>query len=169
MHHHRWEERWRNSTICATAWQSLEVGTTAYGSFPETDEYGLAAEAFRNALADCGLDKGKIDGLLTCRIPSYSRVGETLGLDPSWTITLPGHGRMSGIGLIEATVALATGQANYVALLYANVGRSRRVFYGGDEFPWILGSLGFHVSRRRPCDDVQAAHGALRDNDKTAR
>ena len=26
------------------------VGTTAYGSFPETDEYGLAAEAFRNAL-----------------------------------------------------------------------------------------------------------------------
>ena len=86
------------------------VGTTAYGSFPETDEYGLAAEAFRNALADCGLDKSKIDGLLTCRIPSYSRVGETLGLDPRWTITLPGHGRMSGIGLIEATIALPRGK-----------------------------------------------------------
>ena len=97
------------------------VGTTAYGSFPETDEYGLAAEAFRNALDDCGLDKSKVDGLLTCRIPSYSRVGETLGLDPRWTITLPGHGRMSGIGLVEATIALATGQANYVALLYANI------------------------------------------------
>ena len=59
------------------------VGTTAYGSFPETDEYGLAAEAFRNALDDCKLDKSKIDGLLTCRIPSYSRVGETLGPRPS--------------------------------------------------------------------------------------
>ena len=66
----------------------IGVGTTAYGSFPETDEYGLAAEAFRNALADYSLDKGKIDGLLTCRIPSYSRVGEILGLDPRWTITL---------------------------------------------------------------------------------
>ena len=119
------------------------VGTTAYGSFPETDEYGLAAEAFRNALADCGLDKSKIDGLLTCRIPSYSRIGEILGLDPRWTITLPGHGRMSGIGLIEATIALATGQANYVALLYANIGRSRRVFYGGDELPGYWDPWGF--------------------------
>ena len=64
------------------------VGTTSYGSFPETDEYGLAAEAFRNALDDCNLDKSKIDGLLTCRIPNYSRMGEVLGLDPCWTITL---------------------------------------------------------------------------------
>lgn len=119
------------------------VGTTAYGSFPDTDEYGLAAEAFRNAVADCGLDKNRIDGLLTCRIPSYSRMGEVLGLDPRWTVTLPGHGRMSGIGIIEATIALATGQANYVALLYANVGRSRRVFYGGDEMPGYWDPWGF--------------------------
>ena len=62
-------------------------------------------------------------------------MGEILGLDPRSTITLPGHGRMSGIGLTEATIALATGQANTVALLYANIGRSRRVFYGGDESP----------------------------------
>ena len=46
---------------------------------------------------------------------------------------MPPHGRMSGMGIIEAALALATGQANYVALLYANIGRSRRVFYGGDE------------------------------------
>jgi acetyl-CoA acetyltransferase len=102
-------------------------------------------EAFRNALADCGLDidKSKVDRLLTCRIPSYSRMGEVLGLDPRWTITLPGHGRMSGIGLIEATVALATGQTSYVALLYANIGRSRRVFYGGDESPGYWDPWGF--------------------------
>jgi acetyl-CoA acetyltransferase len=123
------------------------VGTTAYGSFPETDEYGLAAEAFRAALADCGLDKGSVDGLLTCRIPSYARMGEVLGLEPRWTVTLPGHGRMSGIGIIEATTALATGQADYVALLYANIGRSRRVFYGGGEMagywdPWGFTSPG---------------------------
>ena len=46
------------------------VGTTAYGSFPETDEYGLAAEAFRAAVADCGIAKDAIDGLLVCRIPT---------------------------------------------------------------------------------------------------
>ncbi len=119
------------------------VGTTAYGSFPETDEYGLAAEAFRNAIADCGLDKSKIDGLVTCRIPSYARMGEVLGLEPRWTVTLPGHGRMSGIGLIEAATAIGAGQAETVALLYANIGRSRRVFYGGDEAPGFWDPWGF--------------------------
>lgn len=119
------------------------VGTTAYGNFPDTDEYGLAAEAFANAIADCGLDKDKVDGLLTCRIPSYYRMGEVLGLDPRWTLTLPGHGRMSGIGIIEATLALTTGQADYVALLYANIGRSRRVFYGGSEMPGHWDPWGF--------------------------
>ena len=119
------------------------VGTTAYGNFPDTDEYGLAAQAFRIAIDDCGLDKDDVDGLLTCRIPSYYRMGEVLGLDPRWTITLPGHGRMSGIGIIEATLALATGQANYVALLYANIGRSRRVFYGGSEMPGHWDPWGF--------------------------
>ena len=119
------------------------VGTTAYGSFPDVDEYGLAGEAFARAIADCGLDKNRIDGLVTCRIPSYFRMGEVLGLDPRWTLTLPPHGRMSGIGLIEAAMALEAGQANYVALLYANIGRSRRVFYGGDEMPGYWSPWGF--------------------------
>jgi acetyl-CoA acetyltransferase len=50
---------------------------------------------------------------------------------------------MSGIGIIEASIALATGQADYVALLYANIGRSRRVFYGGDEMPGYWDPWGF--------------------------
>ena len=119
------------------------VGNTPYGNFPETDEYGLAAHAFRNALQDGGLQKSQIDGLLVCRIPSYVRMGEVLGLDPSWTMTLPGHGRMAGMAIIEAAMALATGQAKYVALLYANIGRSRRVNYGGDEIPSFWDPWGF--------------------------
>lgn len=119
------------------------VGTTAYGSFPETDEYGLAADAFRAAVADCGIDKEAVDGLLVCRIPSYFRMGEVLGLDPGWTLSMPPHGRMSGMSIIEATLALATGQANYVALLYANIGRSRRIFYGGDEIAGYWDPYGF--------------------------
>jgi acetyl-CoA acetyltransferase len=119
------------------------VGTTAYGSFPDTDEYGLGAEAFRSAVEDCGIDKNAVDGLLVCRVPSYFRMGEVLGLNPRWTVTLPGHGRMSGIGVIEAAMALATGQANYVALIYTNIGRSRRIFYGGEESPGYWDPYGF--------------------------
>jgi acetyl-CoA acetyltransferase len=48
------------------------VGNTRYGSFPETDDYGLGAQAFRAALADSGLDKRQIDGLLVCRLPYYA-------------------------------------------------------------------------------------------------
>ena len=119
------------------------VGNTAYGSFPELDEYGLAARAFRAAIEDCGLEQNRVDGLGVCRIPSYARMGEVLGLDPRWTLTLPAHGRMSGISIIEAMSALASGLTDYVALLYANIGRSRRVNYGGDESPNIWNPWGF--------------------------
>ena len=121
----------------------IGVGNTPYGNFPELDEYGLAARAFRNAIADCGIDKSQVDGLVVCRIPYYARMGEVLGIDPKWSITLPPHGRMSGIGIIEAVLALATGQATTVALLYSNIGRSRRVNYGGDEMPSPWDPWGF--------------------------
>ena len=121
----------------------IGVGNTKYGNFPETDDYGLAAQAFQHAVADCGIDKNQIDGLLVSRIPYYARMGEILGLNPRWTITLPGHGRMSGMGIIEASIAIATGQCDYAVLLYANIGRSRRVNYGGDESPGTWDPWGF--------------------------
>ncbi len=123
------------------------VGHTAYGNFPLRSDYGLAAEALRNALEDSGLRKDQIDGLGCCRIPSYVRMGEVLGIDPKWTLQTPAHGRMSGIAIIEAMMALASGAATHIALLYANIGRSRRVNYGGEESsgfwdPWGLTSPG---------------------------
>ncbi len=121
----------------------IGVGNTAYGSFPERDEYALGAQAFRSALSDAGLDKRRVDGLVVCRIGYYARMGEVLGIDPHWSLTLPPHGRMSGVGLIEAVQALATGQATTVALIYANIGRSRRVNYGGDEAPSVWDPWGF--------------------------
>src|SRR5690348_7472087 len=98
------------------------VGNTAYGNFPEIDEYGLGARAFRRALEDCGLEKDKIDGMLVCRIPSYVRMGEVLGLNPRWTQQMPGHGRMSGMAIVEAALTLASGAAEYIALIYGNIG-----------------------------------------------
>lgn len=119
------------------------VGTTAYGSFPELDEYGLGARAFRAAVEDSGINKNDIDGLLVCRVPSYFRMGEVLGIDPRWTLSMPPHGRMSAMGIIEAAIALATGQAKYVALIYTNIGKSRRVFYGGEEMAGYWDPYGF--------------------------
>ncbi len=84
----------------------IGVCTTAYGSFPETDEYGIAAQAFRAAIKDCGIDKNQVDGLVVCRVPYYARMGEVLGLDPRWTLSMPPHGRMSGMSVVEATIAL---------------------------------------------------------------
>ena len=122
------------------------VGTTAYGSFPEISDYGLAARAFKAALDDCGLPKSAIDGLTCTRIPEYVRMGAVLGIDPKWTLHTPAHGRMSGIAIIEAMMALASGAVTHVALLYANIGRSRRRNYGGEDTgnwdAWGLTSLG---------------------------
>ena len=121
----------------------IGVGNTAYGSFPETDDYGLAAQAFRNAVEDCGIAKDKVDGLLVNRIPYYARMSEILGLHPRWTMTLPPHGRMSGVGIIEAAMAIASGATDYVALMYANIGRSRRMTYGGGESPDLWDPWGY--------------------------
>lgn len=123
------------------------VGNAAYGSFPDKDEYALAADAFTMALQDSGLEKSQIDGIGVCRIPSYARMGEVLGIDPRWTLTLPAHGRMSGISIVEALAALHSGIASTIVLLYSNIGRSRRVNYGGEEIagiwdPWGLTSPG---------------------------
>ncbi|MEK0418503.1 MAG: hypothetical protein RI949_2509 [Pseudomonadota bacterium] len=123
------------------------VGTTTYGSFPDQSDYGLASQAFKAALDDCGLSKSAIDGMVCVRLPYYARMGAILGLDPRWTLQLPPHGRMSGMSIVEAMMALCSGAATHVALLYANIGRSRRVNYGGDENagfwdPWGMTSPG---------------------------
>ncbi len=144
------------------------VATTKFGSFPDTDEYGLAAQAFRGALDDSGLTRDDIDGLVVCRIPSYARMGEVLGLDPRWTMTLPPHGRMCGIGIIEAVLALASGQANYggAALcqyrpLPAGQLWRRRNAVG-------LGSLGLYLAGHGARADVPPAHGIIRHHDRAS-
>src|SRR5437016_6304019 len=51
------------------------------------DPYDLAIEAFRRALADCGIDKNEVDGLGVAASPTdinYERVAELLGLTLTW-------------------------------------------------------------------------------------
>ncbi|SAI70254.1 thiolase [Bordetella ansorpii] len=122
------------------------VGTTDYGSFPDTDAYGLGAIALNRALDDAGLRHDELDGLIVCRIPSYERFAEITRLNPQYCHQMEAPGRFSGVSLMLAAQALATGAAKNIALVYANNGRSAGATYGGNESalwaPWGFTSPG---------------------------
>ncbi len=117
------------------------IGTTNFGDMyrtrdPGRSAYSLAGEAFRAAVEDCGIDLGAIDGLICCRVPSYARMADMLGIHhPRLIHGLPGSGRMSGLAVQLAMMAIQTGQASVVACVYGNDGRSRGAKYGGAADP----------------------------------
>ena len=51
----------------------IGVGTTAAGTMPGHDAYDLGLIAFKRAMADCGIKRTQIDGLIVNRIPDYQR------------------------------------------------------------------------------------------------
>jgi acetyl-CoA acetyltransferase len=113
------------------------VGTTEFGPRyrtldPETTAFDLAAEAFDAALADSGLRKEDVDGLVSARLPSYGRMADMLGIrHPRLVNAFEGTGRMSGVALQTAVMAIVTGQAEVVACVYGTNGRSAGAKYGG--------------------------------------
>jgi acetyl-CoA acetyltransferase len=112
------------------------VGNTAYGSFPDSNSDGLAAAALRKALDDAGLKPGQIDGVITNRIPSTERFCEMVGLETRFSVHTEMPGRFASISLMLAAQALAAGEANYIALVYGNHGRSQKMAYGGGDTLW---------------------------------
>ena len=101
---------------------------------PDLTPYDLGAAAFTKALEDGGLSRDDIDGLICARIPSYARMADVLGLrHPRIVNTFEGTGRMSGVALQAAVMAIVTGQAEVVACVYGNNGRSAGARYGGGE------------------------------------
>ncbi len=122
------------------------IANSKYGSFPETDTYGLGAQVLSSALHDAGLRHEDIDGLIVNRIPSYERFAQVVGINPEFCLQTDSAGRFSAVSLMIAAQAIVSGAAKTVALVYANNGRSRRVFYGGGEGgqwnPWGMTSPG---------------------------
>jgi len=114
------------------------VGNTAYGELYRTRDplrtsYGLGLEAFKKALDDSGLSKNDIDGVVVSRIPSYTKMCMMLGIqNPRLTDILPGEGRMSGVAIQLAVMAICTGMAKTVACIYGNDGRSAGATYGAE-------------------------------------
>ncbi|MCO5089568.1 thiolase family protein [Bosea sp. (in: a-proteobacteria)] len=107
------------------------VGNTAFSRDPGNDVYDLALSAFHDAVADCGIDKNEIDGIVIHRSPDYQRFCELAGISPKLLGTYPAQGRMSGAAISTAVDAIVSGTARVVALVYSNVGRSAGQTYGG--------------------------------------
>ncbi len=92
------------------------------------DSYGYAAVAFNDALADAGISRDDIDGLIVGPTVAYERVGEILGINPTW-----GSQADAMLAVIEACMAIKSGLAHTVALVYGNDQRSAAIQYGGPE------------------------------------
>ena len=96
------------------------------------DAYALAVEALRNALDDAGLQKSDLDGMLCSRI-DYSRMADIIGLhSPRVVNGFEGTGRMSGLAVQTAAALIADGQADLIACVYGNNGKSAAFSYGGE-------------------------------------
>ncbi|MBI4182806.1 MAG: thiolase family protein [Proteobacteria bacterium] len=79
----------------------------------------LIGAAVREALADCGLAKAKLDGLFVNAGVDVDRLAENLGLacryaNQAWT-----HGRLSGPIVQSAALACVAGLADYIACIYS--------------------------------------------------
>ena len=117
------------------------VGATAQGKLPGATPLGLQVEAVRLALADAGLDKAEVDGLLTQPgttasegARNYLRLGEALGLAPRFTASLS-MGGATGLVLLQlASLAVASGAANAVACVFGDAART-----GGSRFSAAAG------------------------------
>jgi acetyl-CoA acetyltransferase len=118
------------------------VGNSRYGSFPETDDYGLGVEALKMALDDAGLALHDLDGLIVGRIRSYETFSEMIGFDKQrLDLQLNSAGRFSAVSVMLAAQALVMGQATCIALVYGNNGKSVRDSYGGA--PGLYSPWGF--------------------------
>ena len=98
---------WRQASI-------VGVGATRQGKLPDETPLSLAAQAFRLALEDGGIDKREVDGLLTMPgttspegAKNYLNVGELVGVNPRFTGSLTMGGATGGALIQIAAMAIA--------------------------------------------------------------
>lgn len=99
------------------------VGASRFERRPETSVFEFAATALNGALADAGLEKEQIDGLIvqigSPRGADYDGIAQTFGLAPAYCSQTWAHGRFAATVIIQAAMAVATGMATRVACLMA--------------------------------------------------
>ena len=98
------------------------VGETPVGKVPGKSALWFNAEATRLALADAGIDKHQVDGLLTC--PSFVApfhrmsvaVSEYLGIQPTFSNTVNVSGASAAASVSLAAAAIHAGLAETVVV-----------------------------------------------------
>ena len=128
------------------------VGSTAVGAYPGRSSYFFMAQAARDALADAGLAKERVDGLIV--IPSLVQPSITpaatfidyFGVRPQRFSSEPGLGGASGCAAIrQAATMIASGQASVVLIVAGDAALSGRsagsVYAGGAQFESPYGTL----------------------------
>lgn len=92
------------------------------------DCYAYATSAFRHALADANMTRGQIDGLIVGPTTAYERMAEVLNMNVRW-----GDQADAVLSVVQACMAIESGMADVVALVYGNDQRSVGTQYGGPQ------------------------------------
>lgn len=137
------------------------VGHTSYGKHEGRDRVSLIVEACRNALADAGIAKSQVDGVLVKMAnaePSIlygQKVAEALGLQPKVGCSLD-QGGAANIALISyAAMAIDAGLMDIAIVCYGDTPRtgSRKVYQRprGDDavYGWYSTAAGYALVHQR--------------------
>lgn len=96
------------------------VGMTDFSRILDRSPASLQVEAFRNAIADAGLERDDIDGFATAfGAPNgmdYDEFAHHAGLTLRWANQSWTHGRWGSTCVTQAALALSAGLCNYVAI-----------------------------------------------------
>jgi acetyl-CoA acetyltransferase len=109
----------------------VAVGATEQGKLPGRDADDIAIEALGLALAEAGLRKDDLDGLITCKSAGTdsgidTEIGRKAGINPAFSATLD-YGTCN-FSLHLAAMAIASGMATTIALVYGTNQKTGRRF-----------------------------------------
>ena len=107
--------------------ETAEIGTVALSSL------GLATDAARRALADCGLTPADVDGVAIAGLNPYlpTFVAHSLGIEARWVDATMVGGCSNLVHLRHAQAAISTGHCDVVLIAHGESGRSH---IGGPNF-----------------------------------
>jgi acetyl-CoA acetyltransferase len=119
------------------------VGATEQGEIPHESPEEIAVRAAVVALADAGIEKSAVDGLITCKAAISTHgtdegLGPLLGINPAYSTTLD-YG-MGAFSLHLAAMAIESGLATTILLTYGTNARSARTSFSrpiGGSSDWL--------------------------------
>jgi acetyl-CoA acetyltransferase len=109
-----------SSVAIVGAAETAEIGTVALSSL------GLATDAARRALDDCGLSPSDVDGVASAGLNPYlpTIVAHSLGIETRWVDATMMGGCSNLVHLAHAAAAIEFGQCDVVLVAHGESGRS---------------------------------------------